>query len=131
MLQCYCGIAGQGAPPLDCSATPDAGSCCAAARARCRGQASKGNPGLLALALPSTQHSRVQMVCFLQGKVTQALTRLALGVSPGIVDHVPALYDEFFALQLCSPPRDGSSQPHSIDNAGAGYDKSASPAWPG
>ena len=76
-----------------------------------------------------TQRSHVQVVCFLQGKVTQALTRLALGISPGIVDHVPALYDEFFALQLCSPPKNGSSQPRLVNNAGDA--KSASPAWPG
>ena len=72
--------------------------------------------GLLAMArLPSpymTQHSHVQMVCFLQGKVAQALTRLALGIGPGIVDHVPALYDEFFALQLCGPQRTAAVSPN-------------------
>lgn len=43
--------------------------------------------------------------------MTQALTRLALGIGPGIVDHLPALYDEFFTLQLSSPVKNGSSQP--------------------
>ena len=70
----------------------------------------------------------MQKMCFLQGKVTQALTRLAFGIGPGIVDHVPALYDEFFALQLCSPPKNSSSQPQLVNNAGAGDAKSASPA---
>ena len=82
---------------------------------------------LLAIAF-MTQHSHVQMVCFLQGKVTQALTRLALGIGPGIIDHVPALYDEFFALQLCSPRKSGSSQPQSVNNEGVGDAKSTSPA---
>lgn len=69
--------------------------------------------------------------CCLQGKVTQALTRLALGIGPGIVDHFPALYDEFFELQLCRPPKNGSNQPQLVNSAGAGHAKSASPAWPG
>ncbi len=42
--------------------------------------------------------------------MTQALTRLALGIGPGIVDHFPALYDDFLALQLSSPPKNSSSQ---------------------
>ena len=63
------------------------------------------------LLLASIATCRWCASCCLQGKVIQALTRLALGIGPGIVDHVPALYDEVFALQLCSPPKTGQSQP--------------------